>query len=63
MRTAFQIVNALVWLGVAISYESFGNSARLLGEAVIPLLLCLVTIAASAVDDRARRNQETFRCC
>jgi hypothetical protein len=46
MRTAFRIVNVLVWLvvwlAVAISYDAFGNTPRLMGQAVIPLLLCLV---------------------
>ena len=46
MRTAFRIVNVLVWLvvwlAVAISYDAFGNTPGLMGQAVIPLLLCLV---------------------
>lgn len=46
MRTAFRIVNVLVWLvvwlAVAISYDALGNTPRLMGQAVIPLLLCLV---------------------
>lgn len=46
MRTAFRIINVAVWLavwlGVAYSFNAFGQSGRLFGEAIIPAILCFV---------------------
>lgn len=50
-----RIINAIFWLGVwlavAINFNALGDPPRLLGEAIIPALLCF------AIDSRLRRRK------
>jgi hypothetical protein len=40
-----------VWVAIAIQYDAFGNSSRLMGEAIIPAILGFV------IDSGLRRRQ------